>query len=78
MLSKYKCMIDGHAEQLIIGICENVNCALQRKVCLDCVDMHSKNDKEFVIVDIKNEKGIQIMVNEFKEKNIDKLNNIYL
>ncbi|KAM3133132.1 hypothetical protein pb186bvf_014708 [Paramecium bursaria] len=57
---------------------ENVNCNLQRKVCLDCIEMHQNNDESFMISDIKSDQGIQKMLNEFKQNNISKISNIYI
>ncbi|KAM3139370.1 hypothetical protein pb186bvf_008590 [Paramecium bursaria] len=72
-------MIDGHNEQVIIGICENVNCnQVQRKLCLSCVEIHQLNDNYFLVSDVKNEYGIKKIIDEFKKNNKYKIDNIYL
>ena len=47
-------------------------------VCFDCIKDHEKYDKRFNKNDIKNERDIQMLIDEFKYYRIDSINNTIL
>ncbi|KAM3143180.1 hypothetical protein pb186bvf_004766 [Paramecium bursaria] len=79
MLNQYKCQIIDHRDQQIQGSCENIKCSQQnRKVCVDCIKFLHSKDQNFQMSDIKSERDLQNIIDEFKDNNADRLNNIIL
>ncbi|KAM3131716.1 hypothetical protein pb186bvf_016247 [Paramecium bursaria] len=67
MLLQYKCMIYGHDEQQIIGICENVQCEQKyRRVCFDCQQIHQENDSTYLF-----------SINYYKQLFIQQIDDLY-
>ncbi|KAM3145754.1 hypothetical protein pb186bvf_002049 [Paramecium bursaria] len=79
MIGDYVCQIKNHNNQKIIGICQNENCKQPaRSACLECTQIHQKNDPHFILDNIKNDIGPQTIIDEFKFYKIDIINNIGL
>ncbi|KAM3134770.1 hypothetical protein pb186bvf_013095 [Paramecium bursaria] len=79
ILSQYKCQIQGHEFKQVIGICENKNCKQPyRRVCFDCQQVHSKEDQSFQLSDIKDESKLEKMIQESKQINKQKIDQIDL
>ncbi|KAM3145860.1 hypothetical protein pb186bvf_002155 [Paramecium bursaria] len=78
MLGSFKCQLVNHNEQQVIGMCENRSCQqIYRRVCLDCILLHQKEDN-FDTNDIKTEKMLEEIIIAFRSQNQDLKNNILL
>ncbi|KAM3129978.1 hypothetical protein pb186bvf_017874 [Paramecium bursaria] len=79
MLGQYKCAIKEHNDNQVQGICQNKYCRQpQRRICFECIKLHQKNDQQFDLSDIKNEKEIQLIIHKFQEIIGDRMDNISL
>ncbi|KAM3127209.1 hypothetical protein pb186bvf_020679 [Paramecium bursaria] len=76
MLSQYKCNIQNHIDEQIIGLCQSAQCTLQsRRVCQQCI-LQLKEDETFLVSDVKSEDDLNKIIQEYKSQLHQKLENV--